>query len=288
MTRLTSLVCGLALLTACVPKGKYVALEEELASTRASLAEEIARRDASIADQEATISKLQDQVRDLEGAIKKLTAELASRERQIADLNDAKAKALADRGALADQVEEMKQALAELQERKALAEARVAEFKDLLAKFQSLIDSGTLEVKIVDGRMVVAMATDVLFASGSASLSREGESAVQQVAAVLATIPDRSFQVEGHTDNVPMKGSERFPNNWYLGAGRAISVTEAMIAAGMPVEMISASSYGEHRPTTSNETTEGKAQNRRIEIVVMPDLSLLPGYDELEQMVNGG
>ena len=88
MTRLTSLVLGLAMLTACVPKGKYVALEEELASTRAQLEGEIATRDATIADQEATISRLQDQVRDLEGAIKKLTAELAGRERQIAALND--------------------------------------------------------------------------------------------------------------------------------------------------------------------------------------------------------
>ncbi|TNE88780.1 MAG: endoflagellar motor protein [Deltaproteobacteria bacterium] len=288
MTRLVPLVLGLAVLTACIPKGKYVALEEELASTRSELEQQIAARDATIADQEATISKLQGQVRDLEGAIKKITAELASREKQLEALNAEKASALADKGALKAQIEEMKQALAELQERKAQAEARVAEFKDLLAKFQSLIDSGTLEVKIVDGRMVVAMATDVLFASGSASLSAEGKTAVQQVAEVLATIPDRSFQVEGHTDNVPMKGSERYPNNWYLGAGRAISVTEAMIEAGMPVETISASSYGEHRPTTSNETKEGKAQNRRIEIVVMPDLSLLPGYEELEKMVNGG
>ena len=285
--RLCTVTVALAMLVACVPKGKYVELENELAATRSQLEGELARRDATIADQEATISALQGQVRDLESAIKKLTQELGSREAQLAELNAEKAAALADKGALRDQITEMEAALAELQARKAQAEARVAEFKDLLAKFQNLIDAGTLEVKIVDGRMVVAMATDVLFASGSASLSAEGREAVQQVAAVLATIPDRSFQVEGHTDNVPMKGSERFPNNWYLGAGRAISVTEAMIEAGMPVQAISASSYGEHRPTTSNETREGKAQNRRIEIVVVPDLSQLPGYDELESMVNG-
>ncbi|MCO4744908.1 MAG: OmpA family protein [Proteobacteria bacterium] len=288
MTRTILLALGLAALTACIPKGKYVALEEELASTRADYDAKLAERDATIADQEATIAKMQGQIRDLEGAIRKITQELASREKQLADLNAEKAAALADKGALRAQIEDMTAALAELQERKAQAEARVAEFKDLLAKFQGLIDSGTLEVKIVDGRMVVAMATDVLFASGSASLSAEGKEAVVKVAEVLATISDRSFQVEGHTDNVPMRGSERYPNNWYLGAGRAISVTEAMVAAGMPVETISAASYGENRPTTENETTEGKAQNRRIEIVVVPDLSLLPGYEELEEMVNGG
>lgn len=287
MTRTILLAIGLAALTACVPKGKYVLLEDELAAARVDFDTKLAAKDATIADQEATIAKLQGQVRDLEGAIRKLTQELGSRERQLEELNAEKASALADRGALKVQIEEMTAALAELQARKAQAEARVAEFKDLLAKFQGLIDSGTLEVKIVDGRMVVAMATDVLFGSGSASLSTEGKEAVQSVAEVLATIPDRSFQVEGHTDNVPMRGSERFPSNWYLGAGRAISVTEAMVAAGMPVETISASTYGENRPTTENETTEGKAQNRRIEIVVVPDLSLLPGYDELEQMVNG-
>ena len=67
-----------------------------------------------------------------------------------------------------------------------------------------MIDAGTLQVKVVDGRMVVALATDILFAAGSATLSADGQSAVEQVASVLAGIPDRNYQVAGHTDDRPI------------------------------------------------------------------------------------
>ena len=159
-------------------------------------------------------------------------------------------------------------------------------FKGLLAKFKKLIDSGKLRVKIVDGRMVLELPTDVLFSSGKAKLSDEGTIAIQVIAAVLATIPGRRYQVEGHTDNVPIKTS-RYPSNWELAAARAIGVTKAMIVAGMPGETISAASFGQFRPLSTNDTAEGKATNRRIEIVLVPDLSSLPGFDELNTAVGG-
>ena len=126
----------------------------------------------------------------------------------------------------------------------------------------------------------------MLFASGKARLSDEGKQAVQEVTALLVTIPDRRFQVEGHTDNVPIKTS-RFPSNWSLAAGRALTVVETMIEAGMPADRVSGASFGEWKPTNDNETDEGRAANRRIEIVVVPDLSSLPGFDELKKMADG-
>ena len=93
---------------------------------------------------------------------------------------------------------------------------------------------------------------------------------------------DRQFQVEGHTDDQPIK-TTRFPNNWWLASGRAIAVAEILIKAGLQTTAVSAASFGEFRPITSNSTPQGRAQNRRIEIVLVPDLSKVPGFEELDR-----
>jgi chemotaxis protein MotB len=98
----------------------------------------------------------------------------------------------------------------------------------------------------------------------------------------LSAIPDRKFQVEGHTDNVPIR-TEQFPSNWELASARALTVLKTMVDAGMPAARVSAASFGDSKPAASNDSSDGKAQNRRIEIVVVPDLSTLPGFEELQK-----
>ena len=100
---------------------------------------------------------------------------------------------------------------------------------------------------------------------------------------MLAEIPGRKFQVEGHTDNVGIKTAQ-YPSNWELAAARALTVVKTMVEAGLPADRISAASFGEFKPVKANDTNEGKAANRRIEIVVVPDLSSLPGFDELKKI----
>ncbi|MBF5045858.1 OmpA family protein [Aggregicoccus sp. 17bor-14] len=180
-------------------------------------------------------------------------------------------------------VAEMTTALNELQQRKEEAEARMGEYRALLAKFRGLIDAGKLKVRIVEGRMVVVLASDVLFPSGSASLSKEGKAAVGEVATLLASIPRRQFQVEGHTDNVPI-ATAQYPSNWELAAARALTVVKTMREVGMPPDRISAASFGDSKPAVPNDSAEGRAQNRRIEITIVPDLSTLPGFDELQRV----
>jgi chemotaxis protein MotB len=267
----------LLLVMGCVPKGKYLELETQLAGS----VDTVAARDAELDERDATIDADMATIAGLETDIEKLKGEIGAKSKALDSLRQEKAEILGDKGRLREEVNAMKEALADLEARKAQADARMAEYQNLIDKFKSLIDAGTLEVRISNGRMVVALATDVLFGSGSAALSKEGKDTVAEVGKVLASIGDREFQIEGHTDNVPI-GTEQYPNNWYLAAARAIGVSEHMIAAGMPPDRISAASYGENRPTDTNRTKEGKSRNRRIEIVVVPDLSQLPGYDELE------
>lgn len=262
----------------CVPKKDFLALESDLASTRATMQAELAARDE-------TIAGLRGDVAALEAERERLTAELAEKERMLGEVRETNASILNDKGRLAGEIAQMKAALADLQERKALADARVREFRDLLDRFKALIDAGTLKVKIKDGRMIVELATDVLFASGSATLSDDGKKALAEVAQILATLPGREFQIEGHTDNDPI-ATAQFPNNWALASQRALNVVSHLLANGMNAQRVSGASFGEHRPVAPNDSKENKALNRRIEIVVVPDLSQLPGFDELQAISN--
>ncbi|MCB9673958.1 MAG: OmpA family protein [Alphaproteobacteria bacterium] len=275
------MVVWMVALLGCVPKGKYLELEQQLATTKADLTAQVEERDVTIASLRGDIAKLEGEKKRLEESIAGKEKLLAEKESQLSDMREKNAKMLKDKGALAGEIDAMKLALAELQARKAQADARLKDFQDLLARFKKLIDSGTLQVKIVDGRMVVAMATDVLFASGSATLSKEGKEALTSVTEILASIPDRQFQVEGHTDNDPI-ATAQFPSNWFLASTRALNVVDHMLANGMSPDRISGASFGEFRPVAENDTKDHKSLNRRIEIVVVPDLSQLPGYDELQ------
>lgn len=248
----------------CVTQGTY----DELQLKHDGVAKSLQEREGENADLRGQLANEQKRAEELENEVRKKEGELAA--------------LIKDKSALQGSIEEMQRALAELQKRKSEADARIGEFRALLDKFKSLIDAGKLKVKISDGRMIVSLASDVLFAPGAANLSKEGKAAVQEVAGLLASIANRKFQVEGHTDNVPIM-TAIFPSNWELGSARALTVVKTMIEAGLPADRVSAASYGDARPARPNDSPEGKAANRRIEIVVVPDLSTLPGFDELQK-----
>ncbi len=185
---------------------------------------------------------------------------------------------------LESQYEGCKTECAELEARvaryQATAQAAADRLNEIRREFQPLIDRGVLEVTVDEGRIVIGMAADVLFPPGSAELSTEGRSNVIQVAKLLAKRSDREFQVEGHTDSDPIS-SDEFPSNWHLGSARAINVVQVMVGAGMSADQISAATFADTRPVEVNSTAKGKAKNRRIEVVLLPDLSELPGYKAL-------
>jgi chemotaxis protein MotB len=122
--------------------------------------------------------------------------------------------------------------------------------------------------------MVLQLPQDVLFASGSATLNAEGTETLGRIGTVLAELAGRRFQVEGHTDNVPI-ATERFPSNWELSTGRALSVVRLLVRQGVPSENLSGAGFGEYQPVASNDAPEGRRSNRRIEIVMLPNLDLL-------------
>ncbi len=274
--RLLLLTLALLLSTGCVMKSKYLDLEAEYTSTRGELLDRINTL-------EGELRALHKDLKSKDSVIANMEADLRRAKERIYALEGDKAKLLDDKAGLGAAIEEMEQALRELDRRKQQAEARVRRFREMIDRFQALIDAGTLRVKMVDGRMVVELATDILFDSGSAQLSKAGQTALGEVAQVLQSIPDRRYQVEGHTDNVPI-ASAKYPSNWELAAERSLTVVKSMVVGGLDAERVSAASFGEYKPSDTNRTAEGRAANRRIEIVVTPDLSELPGFEELQSL----
>jgi chemotaxis protein MotB len=155
-------------------------------------------------------------------------------------------------------------------------EKRLKVFKDLTARFQAMIDSGRLAIVVRDGRMIVKLPAGVLFDSGKAELSKDGEMALMEVAVVLREMPDRKFMIIGHTDNVPPQKASIYKDNRELSIARSLTVTKFLVAAGIKPENLVSAGYGEHDPVKSNKSDGGRKENRRIEIVLMPNIDEMP------------
>src|SRR3989338_2906490 len=139
-------------------------------------------------------------------------------------------------------------------------------------------DELTMEIR--DGKVYVSMSDKLLFKSGSAAVEPKGVEALQALADVLNKNPDIQILVEGHTDNVPIK-TAIYKDNWDLSVGRATSITRLLNDKyAVAAKRMTASGRGEYYPRATNETQEGKAMNRRTEIILSPKL------DEIMNLLN--
>ena len=232
-------------------------------------------------------SELELKVADLDKALKEKTDENAKLKAQADDLSKqlAAEKAAADKfkmlaAGTQDDLKGAQKRLDELQKAKAASEAREAMFRNLAEKLRSMVDAGQIKVTVRNGRMLLALPNDILFDSGKVEIKPEGKTAIANVAKVLAGMPDRHFLVAGHTDNVPIK-TKKFRSNWELSTQRAVEVTGLLVEGGMKPSQLGAAGYADFDPAASNDTPDGQKQNRRIEIVVEPNLSELPSLEGL-------
>ena len=184
-----------------------------------------------------------------------------------------------ERGTLGGELENAKKRMEDLRKAQAQAEARASQFRKLVSQFKQLTDAGKLQVELRENRMIVRLGDQILFDPGKTELKKEGQDALRQVAAVLKDIPNRNYQVAGHTDNIPIK-SKRFRSNWDLSTARAVEVVNFMVSSGLDPRRLSAAGYADQAPVAANATPENKAKNRRIEITLVPNLDDLPPIDE--------
>lgn len=164
----------------------------------------------------------------------------------------------------------------------AMANAQLEVYNELKEELSGPISRGIVALSLDEwGRIVVGVSSDVLFESGSSMLSESGRQEIAKLGRILARSSDRVFRIEGHTDRNPI-ATEQFPNNWYLGSARAIVVLEQLVASGLSPRQLSAGSHADNRPVGRVD-----ANNRRIEIVVEPDLTDMPGYQRIRSEAEG-
>lgn len=247
-------------------------------------AEEIAQRQR-ISELEGQLHDAQAQREALDGQLNQISAQNRAMTERLRALGENVSALQTERGNLQDSLDETTRALDELRARERQAQARLETFRSMLERFRAMIASGRLRVRIARNRMVVELQENILFDSGEATLKPEGEQALTEIAQVLSTIPGREFQIAGHTDNVPIH-SRRFPSNWELSTTRAVNVTRFLTEHGVEATRVSAAGHADSAPVATNDTPEGRAQNRRIEIVLMPNLDELPDLSSLETSTN--
>ena len=146
--------------------------------------------------------------------------------------------------------------------------------KSLEQEMRSALESKDITISELQGKLTVNILDRVLFDSGEAELKPEGEKVIQKIATVLAQYPDRQIHVIGHTDNVPIRIGPRtkFASNWELSTARAIAAVRFLCEkAGADPRRLGAVGYGEFHPIADNATAEGRAKNRRIALVVLPE-----------------
>jgi chemotaxis protein MotB len=236
-------------LTGCfVPQSKYDAALKDATSAHADAADKQKKLDAD----EARIAQLQ------------------------GDLSACTGKPLPP-----DHSAELTAQLEELKKQKAAADARAALFNEFVSKFKKMIDAGKVRIGVRRGRIVLSLHNDVLFDQGKTDLKPDGKQALAEIAGALKTVSARSFQVAGHTDNLPIKNNE-FASNWELSTARAVVVVKFLADKGINPAVLSAAGYGEFDPVSSNADAPSRSKNRRIEISLVPNIEELISIPELK------
>lgn len=191
---------------------------------------------------EAKCNDLEDKNLQLSRDIEKLRLELEARESVI---------------------EEQKTVISELDDTKQKIESSMKE----------QIEAQEIKIEEIEGKLKVTFVDKILFDTGSVEINQRGKEVLLTIAGSLKENENQNIVVEGHTDNVPigMVLRDRFPTNWELSAARATAVVRFLQDnGGLNPERLTASGYSYYRPVASNDTEEGRSQNRRIEIILIP------------------
>jgi chemotaxis protein MotB len=251
------LLCGaaaLGTLSGCVAKGQYDAALKDANDAKAAADDKQKKLDAD----QAQIAQLQK------------------------DLSACTGKPLPP-----DHSAELTAQLEELRKQKAAADARAALFNEFVAKFKKMIDAGRLRIGVRRGRIVLSLHNDVLFDEGKTDLKPEGKQALAEIGQALRTVSARSFQVSGHTDNLPIKNKGEFQSNWELSTARAVVVVKFLAQQGVNPAALSAAGYSEFDPVASNGDAGNRSKNRRIEISLVPNIEELVSIPELKAETGG-
>lgn len=204
----------------------------------------------------------------------------ADNARVTADRADLERALAAKSGELGKTIVELRQRISALEKELADAQqAREEKVREVSTTYEQLVDKmkgeiakGQVTISELKGKLTVNLVEAILFDSGRAEVKPEGLVVLGKVIEILKTVNDKSIRIEGHTDNMPIVGplTQRYPTNWELSAARATNVARYLQKQAINPATLSAAAFGEFRPVADNSTPEGRAKNRRIEIVLVP------------------
>lgn len=219
---------------------------------------------------ETFIKKADKLEEDLEASNRKNEALEAKLERAIATSSSVQQELTAKEQRMMEQQERLDLLQNLLDEQRAVMEGLKTTIDKALVQYRS----DELQVFEQDGKLYVSLQDKLLFPSGSATVNKDGKEALSKLAAVINNSPDIQILVEGHTDNVPIRG--RFEDNWALSTARATAIVRVLTNAyDVQPERVTAAGRSFYYPKASNETPEGRAKNRRTEIILTPQLNEL-------------
>ncbi len=238
---------------------KLTAEKEALAQEAAKLKGDLdaksktaAELEKKIAEKDAAIKSLESASKAKDAEIEKLKADIAGLKSEAAGLSQERAKA----------IEEKEKAIAELTKTR---EKLTSELKEEIRK-------GEIAITQLKDRLSLNLVEKILFDSGSALVKKDGKKVLDRVAEILKKVQDKQIRIEGHTDNVPISAriKDKFPSNWELSTSRATNVVKYLQEKGVDPKYLVAAGYSEYRSIALNDAPEGRAKNRRIEIVLTP------------------
>jgi chemotaxis protein MotB len=301
-------------LNACVSKKVYTDLETKYNKLRTANSELITEKDNLLAVKkslEEDLLKLNAEYDDLSAQKAVLENELEALQHKYNNLDESyQALSAQSSKKLAEQAQKNQELLAKLEEKETILaaeslrlenlqkelnkrsaqieelqnlinakEAQMQQLKDAISKALHNFEGKGLTVEQRNGKIYVSMENKLLFNSGSWAVGTEGKKAVEQLAQVLSQNKDINVLIEGHTDNVPYTGSTII-DNWDLSVKRATAIVRILENKGVNQTQITAAGRSEYAPVSTNETAEGKAKNRRIDIILAPNL------DEISKILN--
>jgi chemotaxis protein MotB len=143
-------------------------------------------------------------------------------------------------------------------------------YRQLNQNLQTEVNADQVQIQQLQNRLQVTMVNAILFPEGGWELSSSGQQELGKIVPTLQSITGKQIVIEGFTDNEPILEplASRFPNNWYLSSARAISIVTYLEGQGLDPNQLSAVAFGKYHPIASNDTPAGRAQNRRINIVI--------------------
>lgn len=281
---LITVYCSLfTVLTGCgINKDVYQKTVEESDTRKAGL-EQAQKEIARLKDENQQVKV---KIDELSKQIEELAAGKEVISQEINGLKSEKEELLSKSEYLNREVERLKLKAGELSTEKEKELAGVkSTYEKLLSEMKHEIEKGDIKITRALDRLSVNMVEKILFDSGKAEIKPEGLKVLDRVGAILKGITDKQIKIEGHTDNVKIGAriKERYPTNWELSTARATSVVRYLQdKVGIDPKLLSAEGYSEYRPIAGNDTTEGRAQNRRMDIVLLP-LDLGSVVEELKK-----